>query len=61
MKQKDFTLFAGILLNTYKLKYPQYHCKKNYCCGICDRFYSCLFDLLEKISQHAKAQLKEKL
>ena len=58
MNQIEFALYVASLLKIYKEKYPQYHCEKEYCCGICDRFYPCLFDLLDKIKKHAINQQK---
>lgn len=56
MKQIEFINYTIAILNIYKRKYPQYHCKETYCCGLCDKFYPCLFDLLEKIKQQAILQ-----
>ncbi len=55
--------YIGILLNTRRdnerNKFP---CSNNdACCGICDNFYPCLFDLLRKIKSHAIKKLKEQL
>ena len=63
MNQLD--IYISNLLNFHrensKDKYP---CNLNdACCGICDHFYPCLFDLLRKIKSHAfnnfKARLKK--
>lgn len=59
MEQKEFVLYVSNLLKNYKENHPQYHCENSYCCGLCDKFYPCLFDLLEKIKQHAICQRKE--
>ncbi len=59
MKQKEFADYASALLHIYKDKYPQFHCEKNYCCGICDRFYPCLLDILDKVKKYSLDQRKE--
>ena len=63
MLQNDFGLYVNKLLNTRrkkeKSKYPCSH--NDACCGICDNFYPCLFDLLRKIKSHAINQLKKRL
>ena len=59
MEQKEFSLYVSSILKIYKEKHLQYHCKKEYCCGLCDRFYTCILYLTEEIKQHTlKSQQK---
>ncbi len=59
MKQDDFFAYTHILLQVRKQKINEYHCKHTNCCGICDRFYPCLFSILDEIKAHAETQRKE--
>lgn len=53
MKQSDFLYYAGKLLSIHKKKINEFHCQRVNCCGICDKFYPCLFDLLKNIKNKA--------
>lgn len=60
MKHEIFIKYASSLLKIYKTEYPQYHCQKEYCCGLCDRFFTCLLFLTDEIKMHVLNQQKEK-
>ena len=61
MKQEFFVKYAGRLLSIYKeINGKQYHCEKNYCCGLCDRFYTCLIDICDRVKEQAIIKRKNK-
>ena len=47
-------IYVGHLLNLKRQHDPQPDCKINSCCGICDKFYPCLYDSLDQIQEWSK-------
>jgi len=54
MIRVDKQILLGKLLNDYKIKYPQYDCKFQDCCGICDKYYACIYNILEELIDEVK-------
>jgi len=59
MNQQDYMVLVGNLMHEYKERHPSYHCKLTNCCGICERFYPCLYYILSEIKNHTEKQQKE--
>ena len=60
MEQNKFMLYCASLLKISKQNNIQYHCKKEYCCGLCDRYYTCLLDILKKMTEQLLKDQQER-
>lgn len=45
------SIYAGHLLSLKRKHDPQPDCKKYDCCGICDKFYPCLYDSIDELKK----------
>jgi hypothetical protein len=63
MNRNEIIKYMGLLLNTYREEHKnQYPCSHNdCCCGICDRYYPCLFDLIRIIKKQVIEDLRDRL
>jgi len=59
MNKKLRTKYFSSLLAIHKESNLHYHCKKEYCCGFCDRFYTCILDILKKLKIQVDIDQKE--
>jgi hypothetical protein len=59
MNSIDKQILIGNLLAEYKIKYPQSDCKFQDCCGICDKYYSCLYYIFEELIKETKFSEKK--
>ena len=56
MEQKLFGKIVIHMMDNYKENHLLYDCALTNCCGICDKFYPCLYQILEEIKNHAEKQ-----
>ena len=54
MIPEDRQSMIGKLLHEYRNKYPQSECHKTICCGICDKYYACLYYIFEELITETK-------
>ncbi|HUS50441.1 MAG TPA: hypothetical protein VMZ91_09770 [Candidatus Paceibacterota bacterium] len=54
MKKEDKEFLISRLLNWYSENYPQPDCSLHDCCGICDKYFACLYFIFEELIKKTK-------